>query len=209
MLLQLEFVSAKTSYLKFDVAVKTTGVTNTTGPDVRWNSSVLDLFRSIRLTARDGTCIEYIENLDTLASTLVHTTYEKAYTTTGAGRLAGYFPFDPMSSVDGSTYRTYIVPLKHCLGLASASDLLPPQLLDGCQLEIHLTNINPAICRIHDDVGDNIDISRDSATASIRGCTLVTDSYLLDHKLHDLIQQEYEMSDCQSNIPRGQTLECL
>ena len=145
MLLQREFVAAKTSYLKFDVAVATTGVPNEKGTAVRWNSSVLDLFRSVRLTARDGTVLEYIENIDTLVSTIVQTTYETDYLVAGAGRLAGYSPFDPMSSADSVDFRTYIVPLKYFLGLASAQDLLPPMLLDGAILEVHLNNINTAI----------------------------------------------------------------
>jgi len=197
LLLQSEFVNAKASYIKFEVAVNTTGVFNPTvnGRAVRWNSSVLDLFHSVRLTARDGTVMEYIENLDTLASTIVQTTYETDYLVSGAGRLAGYSPYDPMSSADAVNYRTYIVPLKFFLGLASAEDLLPPQILDGATLEIQLNNVNTAICRVHDDVGtSDINIAADSATAAIRGCTLVTDSYLFDHKLHSLIQQEYEKS---------------
>ena len=193
MLLQREFVSAKTSYLKFEVAVNTTGVFNPNGTAVRWNSSVLDLFKSVRLTTRDGCVVEYIENIDSLVSAIVQTTYESDYLSAGAGRLAGYNPLDPMSSADQVDYRTYIVPLKFFLGLASAEDLLPPQLLDGATLEIYLNNVNAAICRVHDNVGpQEIAIDADSATASIRGCTLVTDSYLFDHKLHDLIQQEYE-----------------
>ena len=190
-LLQREFVSAKTSYLKFDLAVNTTGVVHNGGPAVRWNSSVLDLFQSVRLTARDGTVLEYIENLDTLASTIAQTTYETDYLEYGAGKLAGYNAADEIS--DGSDYRTYIVPLRFFLGIASAEDLLPPQLLDGCTLEIHLNNINRAICRVHDGIGPGeINIGLDSATCAIRACTLVTDSYLFDHKLYNLIEQEYE-----------------
>ena len=57
-LFQREFVSAETSYLKFELAVNASGVDNTTGTTVRCNSSVLDLFQSVRLTARDGTVLE-------------------------------------------------------------------------------------------------------------------------------------------------------
>jgi hypothetical protein len=122
-------------------------------------------------------------------STIAQTTYETDYLDNGAGKLVGYNAQDDMVS----GYRTYIIPLRHFLGIASAEDLMPPQLIDGATLEIHLKNINSAVCRVSDDIGpSDITLPLDSANASIRGCTLVTDSYLFDNKLHDLIQREYE-----------------
>ena len=67
---------------------------------------------------------------------IAQTTYETDYLTFGTGRLAGYSPVYSMSSADGVNYVTYIVTLVIFLGLASAEDLLPPQLLDGASLEI-------------------------------------------------------------------------
>jgi hypothetical protein len=90
--------------------VSTTSVDNGQNNRVRWNSSVLDLFHSVRLTGRDGTVLEYIENVDTLVSTIVQTTYESDFLQSGTGRLVGFADIEEMSTADNVDYKTYI----HC-----------------------------------------------------------------------------------------------
>mgnify|MGYP000433083231 CR=1 FL=1 len=202
-MLQREFIAAKSSYLKFSVRVDTTGTPGEFHANgVRWNSSVLDLFQSIRLTSRDGTCIEYIENADVLQATIAQTTYESDFLFHGAGKLAGYNPDDGMATFDGVESRTYIVPLKMILGLASAEDLLPPQLMDGCTLEIHLHNINNAICRVADSAqSQSVDILIPGTVAQIRDVSMVTDSYLFDNRLYDMIEKEYQTTGLPIKFP--------
>ena len=178
-----EFIRSDTSFLTFKCAITPMDQGAPTSI-LRWNSSVCDLFRSVRLTARDGTVLDYIENLDTLLATTNFTNFTDSWFTFGQGTLMGT---DFGENISGE--KQYVVPLRFLTSLASSVDLLPPMLLDGATLEITLQNVDTAIIRTPPDVP--ITIGEDAAEVTIRDIRLVTDTYQFDEKLVTLIQNEY------------------
>lgn len=207
----VEFMDPWNSYLGLEV--KGTGVSYE-GSYV--SGDWLSLIRAITLTDRHGLEIERLEraNLlnnvmlramfgDTYMQTIGITLGRDAVQTTNVGLVGGGTTTD----IGISEFRKVLIPLPFLLGLFRSSNLLPPYLMDGCELRIDwesaatvlvqklntLDEPNKTVVPFDGPgaiVGQNL-ASTSLPAYTLRGLEIVTDNYLLDHQLEQLLRSEY------------------
>lgn len=107
------------------------------------NGTILNLFKSIRLTHRSGQELAYIDEVGIYAS--IKRLYE--YNTTAKQQLDALLNYNPNYSIPNGETHTFVsmIPLELLAGLFSSQELMPPQLVAGLRMELQLKPSNQVI----------------------------------------------------------------
>jgi hypothetical protein len=179
-----EYVDGVESYLKFQLEYNTSFTTTTEAYPGKLSSGYTDMIQDILLIDRNGVEIERIDNVYQIASILATSTHTDA-----SLRNTSVFPVDKRVEVSPVS-STVIIPLHFLLGLFRTDTLIPPHILDKATLRIRLRDANLVFSPTTTTIPSFDD--NENWTYSWRNPTIVYNTYNLDHRLHELITQEYE-----------------
>lgn len=129
-----DYIWGKSSYMSFNLTASAAST---------FNSSALDIIKTLTIYHSSGTEIERLENVNLFRRSYDRYAYDQNYHDKKLS-VAGYDP-----AVYGSNLSTYtekfIVPLNHMSGLFDTNTLLPPYLMSGMRISIDLASNEEAL----------------------------------------------------------------
>lgn len=178
-----EYVDAYQSYLKFSLEYNTSVTSPVEDYPAKLSSGFTDLVQDILLLDRNGVTIERVEHVYQVASMLATSTH----TTDSLANNSYVFPAD--KRLLRGVQSTVVLPLHFLLGFFRTDTLIPPHILDRATMRIRLRDANlvfsPTTTNIP-NVGDG-----EGWQYSVHNPLVVFHSYVFDHRLHNLITEEY------------------
>ena len=179
-----EYVDGMESYLKFSLEYNTSFLAPTEPLPGKLSSGFTDLIQDVLLCDRNGVVLERIENVYQIASMLATSTH----TSDSLHNGSYVFPVDKRVPVSPAT-TTVLIPLHFLLGIFRTDTLVPPHILDKATLRIRLRNANLVFSPTTTTVP--VLNNHEGWVYSLTDPEIVMYSYNLDHRLHDLITDEY------------------
>jgi hypothetical protein len=147
-----EFLYGPTSVLKLQYGLAVGAnrfVANLWGP----NGSILNIFKSIRLTHRSGQLLEYIDEVSDYAAIKRLNEYNNT-SRAALDALLNYNPNYNVLAANNPTVLVAMIPLGLLCGLFSSVELLPPQVVAGLRIEIQLKQNSEAFTLNADTIAD-------------------------------------------------------
>ena len=179
-----EYIDGMESYLKFKLLYNTSVTTPAEPLPAKLSSGFTDMIQDIILLDRNGRELERIENLYQIASMLATSTH----TSDSLHNGSYVFPIDKRVPVSPAT-TTVIIPLHFLLGIFRTDTLVPPHILDKATMRIRLRSANLVFSPTTNSVP--VISNAEGWIYSWTDPEIVFNSYNLDHRLHELITQEY------------------
>lgn len=142
-----DFISARESWLEFTVKAQTAAGGDPAG-DVSWGSgSAMNVFELVYIKARNGRELCRLENANVAMKIMTNWKCPQSWFST-AGSAQGYNRYDSSGGSDvlsetnleatGAIGDRYAIPLHHLCPFFDQKKLLPPQLMEGLQIELRL-----------------------------------------------------------------------
>lgn len=206
-----EFFDPWNSYLSFVVSA-----TSLSYEGSRLSSSWLNIIRAVTLTDRNGLELERVERVNLLNNVILRAMFGDAYLSTVGATLRDGVETSDLGKIgagtisdDGSSpHRRVMVPLSFLLGLFRTANLLPPYLMDGAEIRIDWENAPSVLVQRLDTTtspdktvvpwspigpvtGRNLLAGITYPTYTLHDLEIVTDNYLLDPNLENVLRQEY------------------
>lgn len=139
-----DFVWGPTSYLRLEYTIQSGEVANQSLLTF-WgiSGSILNIFRSVRLTHRSGEQLEYIDEAGLLATILAYYTYDFS----SHDSLLSLLNYNDNVTLVQNIPQTFVsvIPLSLLFGVFDTQECIPAALLSGCKMEIQYQIQNNAI----------------------------------------------------------------
>jgi len=208
-----EYVDGMESYLKFKLEYNSSATSSASELyPAKISSGFTDLIQDILLIDRNGRELERIANVYQIASMLATSTH----TSDSLHNGSYVFPIDKRVQVFPAT-TTVLILLHFLLGIFRTNTLVPPHILDKATLRIRLRNAN----LVFSPTTYSFPVVENSEgwIYSLTDPEVVFYSYNLDHRLHDLITDEYNSTGLHFpfeshthigyDIPNGEIIDTL